>query len=161
MSDEKTQNTSQIHQWIMSLAITVVCCAVFFLFFAGYFLKTQERIIEIQVRGEMNEARIAALESNLLWMSNQQRQQVAAPAPHPPTSTTVAPPLVGAVPVAPPSVVPQAVVPQNVAPLDAVISNEPPLLLNTQGSAPLPVTNEGVGLIKPIKPLPHLEPKKK
>lgn len=153
MSDEENKNVSQIHHWIMSLAITVVCCAVFFLFFAGYFLKTQERIIEVQVRGEMNEARIVALESNLLWMSNQQRQQVVASSPHSPTVTPSSPPVVGAVP-------PQPAVPS--APVvDPVISNEPPLLLNTQGAIALPVTKEGAVLVNPTNPLPHREPKKK
>lgn len=91
------EDNKKLQQWVMSLAITVVCCALFFLFFAGYFLRTQEKLIEMQVRSEMQEARMSTLETNLLMLG----QRVAVPPPPMPAGVVPAPAAQPAPPQAP------------------------------------------------------------
>ncbi|MEQ1653610.1 MAG: hypothetical protein ABL897_14070 [Hyphomicrobium sp.] len=63
----------RILQWITSLAITIVCCAIFFLVFSGQFLAMQKEVTAARVETGMLEARLNYLESHILWG---QRHQV-------------------------------------------------------------------------------------
>ncbi len=145
----------------MSIAITVVCCALFFLFFAGYFLRTQEKLIEMQVRSEMQEARMNVLENNVLMLG----QRVAVPPPPMPVGVVPAPaPVVPLQEQAahPVQAVPAPVSPppttkhQSVAPSPVEVMGGAALLLNTESLTP--------ALPKSMQKKPHsdkAEPKPK
>lgn len=69
-------NQERIQQWIVSLVVTVVCCAVFFLAFAGHFMDMQKEVTTARVEIGMLEARLNYLENNILW--GQHHQAAAA-----------------------------------------------------------------------------------
>ncbi len=75
-------------QWIASLAVTIVCCAVFFLVFSGHFLDLHKEVTAARVETGMLEARLNYLESNVLWAQRRQAtalppKEAAAPAQEP------------------------------------------------------------------------------
>lgn len=130
------EENRKLQQWVMSLAITVVCCALFFLFFAGYFLRTQEKLIELQVRSEMQEARLNMLENNLLMLG----QRVAVPPPPMPAGVVPAPVAQPTLPSAPTPQAPAvphhgkqgAATPHTIDPMGSGAA----LLLNTESLTP-------------------------
>jgi hypothetical protein len=84
-------NQERIQQWIVSLVVTVVCCAVFFLAFAGHFMDMQKEVTTARVEIGMLEARLNNLESNILWGQHHQaaqtQKETAPPAPVPERKT--------------------------------------------------------------------------
>lgn len=140
MADMREDENKRLNQWVLSLAITIVCCAIFFLVFAGYFLRVQERLIEMQVRVELNDSRIAALENNYLFMA--QRAALAPPpAPIPvPQHAAPTPPVPSAAP--PPEAPAESKV---VPPVSPVVPSNEALLLDTKVAAP-------VGVVAPVEP---------
>lgn len=138
MNGITNEETKKLNQWVVSLAITVVCCALFFLFFAGYFLRTQEKLIEMQVRSEMLEARMNTLENGLMMLG----QRVAVPPP--PMPVGVAPAPAPAVQAAPPAQPAPAPVPppaaakrqSEAAPPSGTMDGGAALLLNTESITP-------------------------
>lgn len=133
MNGITSEETKKLSQWVMSIAITVVCCALFFLFFAGYFLRTQEKLIEMQVRSEMQEARMNMLENNVMMLG----QRVAVPPPPMPAGVT--PAATQPVPVAPPPATvspPPATKRQSAAPSPVETMGGAALLLNTESITP-------------------------
>jgi len=92
MDHYPNNDQKRLYQWVTSLAITVVCCAVFFLFFAPYVLESKEEVIRAQVRIEMLEARLNTLENNILisaarHVAPQPAPQVSAPVPAAPAGS--------------------------------------------------------------------------
>ncbi len=137
MNGITSEETKKLHQWVVSIAITVVCCALFFLFFAGYFLSTQEKLIEMQVRSEMQEARMNILENNLLMFGQRSAMLPITPAVPVPAPVTARP----AVQAAPPSPAPAPLTPpvaeQHSAPRSPVDTMDgAALLLNTESITP-------------------------
>ncbi len=155
MADTHDDVNKRLSQWVISLAITIVCCAIFFLVFAGYFLRVQERLIEMQVRVELNESRIAALENNYMFAM----QQRAAPPPAPVVMHRQ-PDIAAPAPAMPPEPSP---VPKAAAPANPVVPSNEALLLDTK-VAPPPVAApaEPVAAEKaPAKPAHHKPAKPK
>lgn len=136
MNGQSSEETRKLSQWVASIAITVVCCALFFLFFAGYFLRTQEKLIEMQVRSEMQEARMNMLENNLLMLGQRTVVQNIVPAATVPAPVAI-PPAVQA-PSAPvqPTVAPPAEKPRSAAPPLMETVGGDALLLNTVSVIP-------------------------
>lgn len=59
---------SNTYWWITSLAISVVCCAILFVVFAGYLFQVKEDVAVAKVRSDITESRIneMALEIQIL-----------------------------------------------------------------------------------------------
>lgn len=68
MSDNHYQNATKsqfIGQWITSLAISVVCCAVLFVLFAGYMVRLQDRASSSEIRIELMQEKYTQLVSEM------------------------------------------------------------------------------------------------
>lgn len=69
-------------QWIVSLAISVVCCAILFVVFAGYIIEIHNMTAITTVRMEVMQERINNISSEMdtVRVSKAQSKAVAAPA---------------------------------------------------------------------------------
>lgn len=61
MSNDSSQAPSNTAWWITSLAISVVCCAVLFVVFAGYLFGFREKLLVVETKLSMMEQRNAQL----------------------------------------------------------------------------------------------------
>ncbi|MGB4101232.1 MAG: hypothetical protein WBK91_04930 [Alphaproteobacteria bacterium] len=82
-------NKERLHQWITSLAITIVCCAGFFLVFSGNFLDLHKEVTVARVESGMLEARLNHLESHIMWEHRRQKAGGLHAAPTPPAPVQV------------------------------------------------------------------------
>lgn len=55
-----------LRQWIASLAFTIACCAVFFLFFSNHYMNMRKQLNIAEIRTDMLEAKVNFLESSLV-----------------------------------------------------------------------------------------------
>lgn len=77
--DSKNGNFTQlIAQWITSLAISVICCAILFVVFASYILNVQNDLNIATVRIEVLQEKNAQLSSEMDFV---RRRLAALPAP--------------------------------------------------------------------------------
>lgn len=65
MNGNKDQQ--RVNQWITSLAVAVVSCAMFSLLVAGRHRDMQKQLTVTAARTEMLEAELSALQSGVLW----------------------------------------------------------------------------------------------
>lgn len=142
-------NQERLQQWIVSLVVTVVSCAVFFLAFAGHFMDMQKEVITARVEIGMLEARLNSLESNILWGQHHQavapsQKETAAPVTVPEHKTESMPNVVLPSVVAPVMTAPTVAVP----PVKQAVPARPPLNVPHEFN---PDENNGSGYVTPIE----------
>ena len=82
---DNMKENSPIAQWIISLAISVICCAVLFVIFASYIFELNEKVA-------MSNAQLSALqESTNLVLTELKQMRAAAPATIPTEAVIQAP----------------------------------------------------------------------
>lgn len=83
---EPSKELPSVSQWIISLAVSVICCAVLFVIFAGYIFAINDKI-------NSNSARLDAVleRTNLVLSELQKIRVVAVPVPAVPNPAVVDP----------------------------------------------------------------------
>lgn len=113
--------SSSMSQWIVSLAISVICCAILFLMFAVYMLSLQEKIGIVAIKLESVEQRQGQLATDINAIRHPIQVQISGVGTSPAAPAIPAPaPVAEMPPPAAPAVAPVGVV----APLPA--SSAPP-----------------------------------
>ena len=78
---QKALQSHFIAQWITSLAISVVCCAILFVVFAGYIVKLHEKTNIAEVRLEVLMSRHNQLQSDVAQLRRTPLVQINSPTP--------------------------------------------------------------------------------
>lgn len=76
---QKALHAHFVAQWITSLAISVVCCAVLFVVFAGYIVKIHEQANIAEVRVEVLTERVSKLQSEVMLLQRGPLVQINSP----------------------------------------------------------------------------------
>ncbi|NDC57152.1 MAG: hypothetical protein EBZ69_10185, partial [Alphaproteobacteria bacterium] len=63
--------STRLKQWVVSLGVSVTCCAALFVIFAAFLLDNQRQYVEAKVRIDYLEERLAAAENHVMWQSRQ------------------------------------------------------------------------------------------
>ena len=155
-----TQNTNKVlqtqivAQWITSLAISVICCAVLFIVFAGYIVELQSSNNLLTVKLEHLEERHTMLMNEFMLMKRPpqivQMQPPAALAP--PQTQPVAPAASPELAVSPSAPAPAAAPsPVTVNPVPPPASVPAPVVPSPQSekSLPEPAVGSGEGILVP------------
>lgn len=83
--NSKTMQSQVIAQWITSLAISVICCAILFIVFAGYIVDLHERTNLEMIKIEVLQERISQLQSEITFIKRTPVVHInTAPPPLPP-----------------------------------------------------------------------------
>ncbi len=79
---EKAVQVHFIGQWITSLAISVICCAILFVVFAGYMVGLYEKTNLLEARADIMRENYSNLSSEIMFMRRLPiRSTTRAPAP--------------------------------------------------------------------------------
>lgn len=81
----------RLQQWVVSLAVSIACCAVLFLVFASFLLDNHRQLIEMRVRSEMMESKLATLENSMMWSLRMNAQKESARPAQAPADAVAAP----------------------------------------------------------------------
>lgn len=137
METSDLSKTPATQQWIISLATSVVCCAVLFVIFASFLLGVKENIALEKMHIDMQDQRISELKSDLDVVRRhnavQQIQMIPAnpsvPVPEAVLPTVIQPPQAGVSPVPPaaPAVMPPQTMPPLVLPVVPHAAPEQPV----------------------------------
>jgi hypothetical protein len=122
--DEMNYKGQSTSWWITSLAISVVCCAVLFVVFAGYVFDMKETMAALRMRIEMTDQRFADVNAELETLRHRMTVQQIQVVPSPTGAAVQLP--VSTMPVAPaagislgtaaPAITPPAIMPPAAAP---------------------------------------------
>ncbi|MBI1272812.1 MAG: hypothetical protein GC131_01835 [Alphaproteobacteria bacterium] len=64
-------------QWVISLAVSIVCCAVLFLVFASFLLDNQRSLMRLQMQQEVIEAKLNTVDANINYMLRHSMKELA------------------------------------------------------------------------------------
>jgi hypothetical protein len=65
MDTVENRNTQNISWWITSLAISVICCAILFIIFAGYLMDIKSNLSENRLRIDIAERRASEFSTEI------------------------------------------------------------------------------------------------
>jgi hypothetical protein len=62
------EDNRKLLQWVISLAVSIVCCAVLFLVFASFLLDNQRSLMKLELQQEIIQTKLSAVDSNINYM---------------------------------------------------------------------------------------------